>query len=130
MACVLVPAAEAIIATAATKIAKNKEKEKGITEENVVASGEITWSKKLSWLSKLLWGGSALLGFEHFWHGEIIPVFPFLTAAANAEDAQVMLHEMSTVGVSMAVLLTCVWGVMLVVSKNLVKSDNKEGVVK
>lgn len=123
MACVLVPATEAIIATVATKIVKNKENN-GNTENNAV-TGEIKLSEKISWLSKLLWGGSALLGFEHFWHGEIIPTFPFLTGALNAQDTQAMLHEMSTVGVSMAVLLTGVWGVMLYLAKNAKKSENK-----
>ena len=65
----------------------------------------------------MLWGGSALLAFEHVWHGEIVPWFPFLTAAGDAEEASIMLHEMATVGVSMAILITAVWGVMLLVTK-------------
>ena len=63
---------------------------------------KVPFSKKLRWLSNLLWGGSFLLAFEHVWHGEVVPMFPFLTAASNPADAASMLHEMSTVGVAMA----------------------------
>ena len=83
------------------------------------------FSKKLGWLNKLLWGGSALLAFEHVWHGEVVPFFPFLTAAADPEEASVMLHEMATVGVSMAALVTLVWVGMLLVSKALEKKALK-----
>ena len=61
----------------------------------------------------MLWGGSALLAFEHIWHGEVTPWFPFLTAAGNPEDAMAMLHEMATTGVAMAVLVTAVWAGMV-----------------
>lgn len=67
------------------------------------------------------WGGSALLAFEHVWHGEITPWFPFLTAAGNPADAAEMLQEMATAGVGMAALCTAVWGVMLVVSARIEK---------
>ena len=74
------------------------------------------FSKKLNWLSNLLWGGSALLAFEHLWHGEIVPWFPFLTAVNNPSDKAEMLHELSTVGVAMSILVTTIWIGMLVVS--------------
>lgn len=65
-------------------------------------------------LRKMLFGGSALLAIEHVWHGEIIPVFPFLTAVKDGNVAG-MLEEIATVGVAMAVLVTAVWacGVMV-----------------
>ena len=44
---------------------------------------EIPWSRKLKWLSYLLWGGALLLCFEHIWHGEVVPFFPFLTAMSD-----------------------------------------------
>lgn len=73
----------------------------------------------------MLWGGSALLAFEHLWHGEVVPWFPFLTAAANPEDPAIMLHEMATVGVMMAVLTTAVWGFMCLGAKAIIKrSEN------
>ena len=122
MACFTVPAAEAIITTVATKIIKNKEK------NNSADTDKISFSTKLGWLNKLLWGGSALLAFEHVWHGEVIPTFPFLTAVKDGEVGE-MLHEMATAGVTMAVFVTVAWGIMVLVS-NLIekKSKNKPGI--
>ncbi len=121
MACFLVPAAEAIITTAATKVMKNKE-----TETKNTAECKVSFSRKLKWLSNLLWGGSALLAFEHVWHGEVTPWFPFLTSASNPADLAEMLHEMSTVGVSMAVLVSAVWLGMVLVSGAMEKKANKK----
>ena len=108
MACVIVPATEAVITTVATKVLEKKYKKTEVT-------------KKLKWLSNLLWGGTALLTFEHVWHGEIQPWFPFLTAATNPKDTIEMLHEMSTVGVTMAVFITVIWFAMVMVSIRLEK---------
>jgi hypothetical protein len=131
MACFLVSAAEAVITTVATKIVEKKEKEqKDLTisfdGENVEKATKIPFSRKLKWLNRMLWGGSALLMFEHIWHGEVVPFFPFLTAASNPEDAAEMLHEMATVGVSMAVLLVVVWVGMVLVSEAVAKRVRKE----
>ena len=123
MACFLVPAAEAVVATIATKVIKNKE-EKALTVssgEKLEVSEKLPFSRKLKWLTNLLWGGAVLLAFEHVWHGEVVPWFPFLTAAANPEDAAEMLHEMATTGVAMAVLVTVIWLVMLGVAKAIEK---------
>lgn len=122
MACFAVPVAEAIIATAVTQIIKKKESTPEVLEyrtpEGAVEKVEkVSLSRKISWLRNLLWGGSILLAFEHLWHGEIMFKFPFLTAASTPEDTAVMLHEMATVGVSMALLTTAVWCVMLSVVK-------------
>lgn len=130
MGCFLVPAAEAVITTAATKVLQKKE---SVTEtvhislDGVTATEavKIPFSQKLKWLNKLLWGGSALLAFEHVWHGEVTPWFPFLTAASNPTEAAEMLNEMATAGVSMTVLVTAVWGVMLVVSSMMEKKAIK-----
>ena len=113
MACFVIPATEAIITTVATKIIEKKEMAADKSELTVV--NKELFSTKLKRLNKMLWGGSALLAFEHLWHGEIRPFFPFLTAAANEADAVNMLHEMSTVGVTMALLVTMVWGISNVV---------------
>ena len=130
MACFLVPTAEAVVTTIAAKALKSKEAnpeavkaqhdETGLTETE-----KIPFSRKLGWLNKLLWGGSALLAFEHVWHGEIVPWFPFLTAASNPADAAEMLHEMSTVGVAMAALVTAVWAGMVAVSSIMEKRAKK-----
>ena len=117
MACFTVPAAEAIITTIAGKIIKAKE---------IEDSTKISWSTKIGWLNKMLWGGSALLAFEHVWHGEVVPFFPFLTAVENGEASE-MLHEMATAGVCMALLVTAAWGIMVgVVSMFEKKSKNTD----
>ena len=103
MACFTVPAGEAVVTTIVKKTMEKKGVEK---KEN---DGSIPMARKLKWLSNLLWGGSVLLAFEHVWHGEVQPFFPFLTAMSNPEDTAEMLHEIATVGVSMAVLVTAIW---------------------
>ena len=118
MACFLVPTAEAIITTVATKAMKKKRSE---ASEQSAAVGKTPFIKKLKWLSYLLWGGAALLAFEHIWHGEVTPFFPFLTAAGNPDDAAEMLHEMATSGVAMAILVTVVWVGMVLVSSAIEK---------
>lgn len=122
MACFAVPVAEAIVVTAAAYIAKKKESAPEVLEyrtpEGAVEKIEkVTVSRKLSWLRNLLWGGSILLAFEHLWHGEVSLFFPFLTAASSPEGTAVMLHEMATVGVTMALLSTAVWGAILLAVK-------------
>jgi hypothetical protein len=119
MACFIVPVAEAVVTTIITKVVKSKEKEEkvkvsfadGVVEDTT----KIKFSTKLGWLNKLLWGGSALLAFEHIWHGEVVPFFPFLTAIQNGETAD-MFAEMFSTGVTMSVLVTAIWVCMLIVS--------------
>lgn len=134
MACFLVPTGEAIVTTIMTKAFRSKEKEEALNPDTgdvkEAVEAKIPFSKKLSWLNKMLWGGSALLAFEHIWHGEAVPWFPFLTAMENADEAAAMLHEMSTVGVSMAVLVTVVWGIMVMVSKTMEKGVEKNNISK
>ncbi|MDE7331379.1 MAG: hypothetical protein K2O16_03945 [Lachnospiraceae bacterium] len=119
MACFLVPAAEAVITTVTAKAMKSKEKVETVnisfSDGSVEEATKIKFSTKLGWLNKLLWGGSALLAFEHVWHGEVVPYFPFLTAVESGETAG-MLAEMGSAGVMMAVLVTAVWVGMLAVS--------------
>ena len=125
MACFTVPVAEAIVTTAITKIVKSKEKAGKSSSKGEVM--KVKLSEKLSWLNKMLLGGSALLAFEHVWHGEVIPAFPFLTAVTNGETSE-MLHEMGTVGVAMSVLVTLVWGGMVAISSALEKRKTEETV--
>lgn len=133
MACFIVPGAEAVVTTIVTSIVKSKEKEKlavKVNAEHPVSDvpqelTKIPISRKLGWLNNLLWGGSALLAFEHVWHGEVVPWFPFLTAAGSPADAADMLHEMSTVGVAMTVLISFVWIGMLAVSTVIEKRSDK-----
>lgn len=116
MACFLVPAAEAIVTTVASKVIKHKEKESvSLPEDTIKETVRTKFSAKLGWLNNMLWGGSALLAFEHIWHGEIVPYFPFLSAISNGETAE-MLSEMGSTGVMMAVIVTAAWAGMVAVS--------------
>lgn len=126
MACFIVPATEAVVTTIVEKVVKTREeKNETLSQGKPEAGVKIPLSKKLGWLNKMLWGGSALLAFEHVWHGEITPFFPFLTAMGNTNDVIAMLNEMSTVGVAMALSVTAVWSAMVFVSNKLVKRDEK-----
>ena len=131
MACFTVPVVEAIAVKVAEKQIEKKEidapKEAEILHENET---KIPMSTKLRWLSRMLFGGSVLLAFEHVWHGEIVPWFPFLTAMSDPGDMMEMFHEMATVGVSMAVLVTAVWGVMCMVADSIVKRPESDGIKK
>lgn len=126
MACFIVPATEAIVTTVATKIIRSNEHDKAETFNIKLPDGSIEevaktpFSTKLGWLNKMLWGGSALLAFEHLWHGEVVPFFPFLTAVESGETSE-MLAEMGSTGVMMAVLVTATWLVMLAVSSAMEK---------
>lgn len=129
MACFIVPAAEAVVTTIATKVMEKKEHQAQIEAEKngtvyEVKTGE-KFSAKLKRLNGLLWGGSALLAFEHVWHGEVQPFFPFLTATGNPADFAAMLHEMSTAGVGMAAVVTAVWGVVTVAADQIARRDEK-----
>lgn len=140
MACFIVPAAEAAVTTVITRVLEKREADafRLIRNEASDPIGNIgsdsaasvqahsrftahtgtteTLSSKLRRLNGLLWGGSALLAFEHLWHGEIQPFFPFLTAASDPAETAAMLSEMSTAGVMMAVIVTAVWGISVIVS--------------
>lgn len=124
MACFLVSAAEAVAVSALKKAEEKKEaKEEKDSETQKIS---IPMSEKLRWLSNLLWGGAALLAFEHVWHGEVVPWFPFLTAMSDPADTAEMLHEMSTVGVCMALLITAVWFAMCKVADCIVSRPAKQ----
>ena len=130
MACFLVPAAEAVVTTIAAKVIKSKEGDPETLKvqldgSELVEAEKLPFSKKLGWLNKMLWGGSALLAFEHVWHGEVVPYFPFLTAASSPAEAAAMLNEMATAGVAMAVLVTAVWAGMLAVCSAIEKRAKK-----
>ncbi len=125
MACFLVSAAEAIVVTAVEKMEKKKEEKALETGSAKTDTPSIPMSEKLGWLKYMLWGGVILLAFEHLWHGEIVPYFPFLTAMSDSADAAVMLHEMATVGVCMALLVTALWAVICFVADAIVKRPEK-----
>lgn len=127
MACFLVSAAEAVVVKVAEKAQENVEKK---TEETASETRvHVPFSRKLKWLSYMLWGGVILLAFEHIWHGEVQPFFPFLTAMESPASTAEMLREMATVGVAMALLITAVWGVICLVTGVLEKKASEEDTV-
>ena len=131
MACFIVPAAEAVVVTAAAYAIKKSEEKKaaqpagGKAADLAADERKIPWSRKLRWLSGLLWGGALLLAYEHVWHGEVVPWFPFLTAMNDPEDTAEMLHEMSTIGVTMACIVTGVWACVCAAADVIVKRSPK-----
>ena len=133
MACFIVPAVEAVVVTAAAITFKKREMKLERAEHALHSAPEseqkkYTWSRKLTWLAALLWGGVLLLAFEHVWHGEVVPWYPFLTAMSNPVDKAEMLHEMATVGVSMAVVVTAAWGAVVAFVSARVKKASKAAV--
>lgn len=123
MACFVVPTAEAIVTTVVTKVVEKKGKNVEHEIEKVELENKLSSLRRLN---KLLLGGSALLAFEHVWHGEVTPFFPFLTAANNPADLSEMLTEMGTVGVGMALLVTAVWAVSGLVINSIDKKAVEE----
>lgn len=142
MACFLVPTAEAVVTTMAAHMMKSKEQDDVSVNVNVTKKapnsadlseaeiGTIPFSRKLKWLSNLLWGGSALLAFEHIWHGEVTFWYPFLTAADNPVELSEMVQEMSTTGLGMAGLVTLVWLGIVAVTSSIEKKERKLQTVK
>lgn len=132
MACFLAPAAEAAVITIVKKTIEKKEngeskKVSGDMESHIVQDEWKTpLSKKLGWLMNLLWGGSFLLLIEHIWHGEVVPWPPFLSAMGSPEDTAEMLHEIATVGVAMAGLITFIWLAVVVVVTIKESGANRE----
>jgi hypothetical protein len=122
MACFIVPATEAVVTTVIQKVVKKNEDKK----DSKGSETKLRFSEKLKWLNGMLWGGSGLLAFEHLWHGEITPFFPFLTAANDPADTAEMLHEMATSGSAMAVLVTAVWAVAAVAADKITTAHKNE----
>ena len=91
MACFTAPLAQALVVSAARSACKDK-----------AAKSRNPFVRRLGWLQKMLFGGSFLLAVEHVWH--------------NTSE---MLHEIATLGVAMAVLITAVWAGMVLVSSAL-----------
>ena len=119
MACFVAPMSGAIVCTVVQKVVRKRSKNGG---GRVAKKSGFSWGQRLSWLNKMLWGGSILLAFEHLWHGEIVPWPPFLTAMKNPSDVAPMLHEIATVGTTMAVTVTVVWALMVLVVELRVRS--------
>ena len=109
MACFTVPLAEAIVVSAAKAVILRKGGNH--TEEMLEKIKKMR--ENVGILEKMLYGGSALLAVEHLFHGEIMLYPPFLTAMKTPENIPEMLHEMSTVGVGMALTVTAAWAIAM-----------------
>ena len=94
MCCFIVPLVEAIAVTACRK---------------AIARPRTVLGRHLSDLEKMLWGGSLMLIVDHVINGELTWRFPFFTALDSVGGSAVLLREMLTVGVPMALVLTGVW---------------------
>lgn len=103
MACFTAPLAEALVVSAVKSASKSAD-----THRN-------PFVRRLGWLRTMLFGGSFLLAIEHVWHGEITWKYPFLTAVEDGNTAD-MLHEIATIGVAMAVLVTAAWAGLVLVA--------------
>lgn len=125
MACFLVPLTEAVLSSAVKGIYGKVIAKSIISEADKKLKLE-SFNSKVSILQKMLYGGSFLLAIEHIYHGEVVFYPPFLTAMNDPADTVEMLNEMSTVGVSMAVLVTAVWGIGLFVSHLFKKSKKAQ----
>lgn len=108
MACFTAPLAEALVVSAVKSAVKPADAHRN------------PFVRRLGWLRSMLFGGSFLLAVEHVWHGEITWKYPFLTAVKDGNTAD-MLHEIATLGVAMAVLITAIWAGMVLVSSALEK---------
>ena len=107
MCCFLVPLTEAIATSAYRKINKDSlEKSESALKRHVPA------------LEKMLWGGSLMLMVDHAINGELSLSFPFFTALGTEGGIAVMLREMLTVGVPMALVLTAAWAVYALVKEH------------
>ena len=125
MACFLVPLTEAVLTSAVKGIYGKVVTKSTISEAEKNLKLE-SFNSKVSILQKMLYGGSFLLAIEHIYHGEVVFYPPFLTAMNDPADTVEMLNEMSTVGVSMAVVVTAVWGIGLFVSHLFKKSKKAQ----
>ena len=106
MCCFLVPLTEAIATSAYRKInEKSLEHTESALKRNVPA------------LEKMLWGGTLMLMVDHAINGELSLSFPFFTALTAEGGFAVMLHEMLTVGVPMALVLTAAWAIYALVKE-------------
>ena len=124
MACFLAPLAEAIVVSAIKGLVGNKKSAADVVAESKDTGKTVSIKQKLGWLQNMLYGGSALLAIEHIYHGEVVLYPPFLTAMRNPADVLEMLHEIATVGVGMAVLVTAVWGIAVRLS-SILKGKNQ-----
>ena len=109
MCCFLVPLAQAVVVSA-----YRKTHAAGVANP---ASGLLL--RRLPDLEKMLWGGTLMLIVDHVINGELTWRFPFFTALGQKGGGEVMLREILTVGVPMALALTLAWTIWAVLKERL-----------
>lgn len=81
-------------------------------------------STKLGWLLIMFLGGSFLLAIEHYWHGEIIASFPFLSAIADGWEAtSAMLWEIAVLGSIQVGVIIALWAALVWAAENTALGD-------
>jgi len=116
MACFTVTTVAAIGVGVARHVVKHNEKKADPTRVDPIKLDNVPFSKKLGILELGLWGGSFILAGEHVFHGEVTYKFPWLTAVAEGETAE-MFMEMGTVGVGMLLTIVASWGIGLLIRR-------------
>ena len=104
MSCFIAPLVAAVATTAIRK-ARTKA---------VKAPGSSPFLHHLPDLEKMLWGGTLMLIVDHVINGELTWAFPFFTALGESGGASLLLREILTVGVPMALILIAAWAVWAV----------------
>ena len=106
MCCFLVPLTEAIATSAYRQMNKKS-----------IDNSDSALKRHVPALEKMLWGGSLMLIVDHAINGELSLSFPFFTALSAEGGFQIMLREMLTVGVPMALVLTAAWAIYALVKE-------------
>lgn len=103
MCCFIAPLTQAIVTTAVRRYQKKTQK----------VDVNTPWNRQLPKLELMLWGGSAMLVLDHIINGEVTWQYPFFTALANEGGAFTMMNEILSVGLPMCVLITLIYGLMV-----------------
>ncbi|VVC04415.1 Uncharacterised protein [Candidatus Bilamarchaeum dharawalense] len=69
----------------------------------------------VNWLNTMILGGMVVLGIDHVASGELVPWPPFLTAMSNPAGVAVLINEILTIGIPMAIALVLLWVGMVIV---------------
>lgn len=112
MACFIVPLVQAVATSIYCKTAK----------KSISNPGSALLKRELPALEKMLWGGSVMLIVDHIINGELTWKFPFFTALGVEGGGAVMLKEMLTVGLPIALAVTAVWAVWVAVKASASKT--------
>lgn len=128
MACFVESIVAAAVVAGVRGAAKRKENAncalQNASNSNVSNGARFSLSTKLGWLLIMFLGGSFLLAIEHYWHGEIIASFPFLSAVAEGWEAtSAMLWEIAVLGSIQVGVIIALWAVLVWAAENTALGD-------